>query len=220
VTAQEFWRRNAPARNLAELYYPPFSWADFERSLRKEAAGGDATLFGKFDFSETTGVASLKAALEELAGGQLPTSPDGQAVVPPRVFATLVQQAATVPMPLAEEERGRYPAWLATHVPPVTQAEAAVVAAALSRIDEQLKGMAYAAWLGFYNSAKGMGWDKPTLVQNANIWAGIMGCPEPPARMKKTIGMMGLKGVPGLRIDPTNGGGGSRGGGGGGGYGQ
>jgi hypothetical protein len=25
-------------------------------------------------------------------------------------------------MPLAEEERGRYPAWLATHVPPVTQA--------------------------------------------------------------------------------------------------
>ena len=121
VTAQEFWRRCAPARNPAELYYPPFSWADFERSLREEAAGGDATLFGKFDFSETTGVASLKAALEELAGGQLPTSPHGQAVVPPRVFATLVQQAATVPMPLAEEERERYPAWLASYVPPVQQ---------------------------------------------------------------------------------------------------
>jgi tRNA A37 threonylcarbamoyladenosine biosynthesis protein TsaE len=131
VTAQEFWRRNAPARNLAELYYPPFSWADFERSLRKEATGGDATLFGKFDFSETTGVASLKAALEELAGGQLPISPDGQAVVPPRVFATLVQQAATVPMPLAEEERGRYPAWLATYVPPVPQAAHDVLVKAL-----------------------------------------------------------------------------------------
>lgn len=31
---------------------------------------------------------------------------------------------------------------------------------------------AYAAWLGFYNSAKGMGWDKPTLVQQANRFAG------------------------------------------------
>ena len=32
---------------------------------------------------------------------------------------------------------------------------------------------AYAAWLGFYNSAKGMGWDKPTLVQQANMFSGV-----------------------------------------------
>ena len=31
---------------------------------------------------------------------------------------------------------------------------------------------AYAAWLGFYNSAKGMGWSKPELVQQANRFAG------------------------------------------------
>ena len=37
---------------------------------------------------------------------------------------------------------------------------------------------AYAAWLGFYNSAKGMGWDKPTLVQQANRFASE--CRRPP----------------------------------------
>jgi hypothetical protein len=31
---------------------------------------------------------------------------------------------------------------------------------------------AYAAWLGFYNSAKGMGWSKPELVQQANRFSG------------------------------------------------
>lgn len=33
----------------------------------------------------------------------------------------------------------------------------------------------YAAWLGFYNSAKGMGWSKPELVQQANRFAGEAG---------------------------------------------
>ena len=122
VSAQEFWRRRAPPRNPSDLYYPPFSWVDMERSLREEAAGGDSALFGKFDFSEPASVASLRAALEKLAGGQLPTTPDGDAVVPPRVFAALVQEAAaTVPMSLPAEERGRYPAWLARHVPPVPE---------------------------------------------------------------------------------------------------
>jgi ATP-dependent RNA helicase MSS116 len=49
---------------------------------------------------------------------------------------------------------------------------------------------AYAAWLGFYNSAKGMSWDKPTLVQQANRFSQVMGLMQPPALMKKTIGMM------------------------------
>lgn len=49
---------------------------------------------------------------------------------------------------------------------------------------------AYAAWLGFYNSTKGMGWSKPELVQQANRFAGVMGLSQPPALMKKTIGMM------------------------------
>ncbi len=34
---------------------------------------------------------------------------------------------------------------------------------------------AYAAWLGFYNSAKGMGWSKPELVEQANRFAGRSG---------------------------------------------
>lgn len=101
---------------------------------------------------------------------------------------------------------------------PITQQDNAAVQTALSRVirdNERLPEMAYAAWLGFYNSAKGMGWDKPTLVQQANRFASVMGLAEPPALLKKTIGMMGLKGVPGLRIDSGGGFGGGRGGGGG-----
>ncbi|PRW59356.1 DEAD box RNA helicase isoform B [Chlorella sorokiniana] len=102
---------------------------------------------------------------------------------------------------------------------PITPQDNAAVQAALGRVSrdhDRLPDMAYAAWLGFYNSAKGMGWDKPTLVQQANRFAGVMGLSEPPALLKKTIGMMGLKGVPGLRIDSGGGFGGGRGGGGGG----
>lgn len=94
-----------------------------------------------------------------------------------------------------------------------TPQDVAAVQAALPRVGDRLPEMAYAAWLGFYNSAKGMGWDKAALVQQANRFAGIMGLEQPPALMKKTIGMMGLRGVPGLRIDES--GGASRGGGGG-----
>lgn len=49
---------------------------------------------------------------------------------------------------------------------------------------------AYVAWLGFYNSARGMGWSKPELVARANGFAAIMGLAQPPALMKKTVGMM------------------------------
>jgi ATP-dependent RNA helicase MSS116 len=44
-------------------------------------------------------------------------------------------------------------------------------------------------------------------VQQANNYSAIMGLPMPPALEKKTIGKMGLKGVPGLRIDQGQGGG-------------
>lgn len=39
---------------------------------------------------------------------------------------------------------------------------------------------AYAAWLGFYNSAKGMGWSKPELVQQANRFSGGASPAAPP----------------------------------------
>lgn len=38
----------------------------------------------------------------------------------------------------------------------------------------------------------------------ANFWAmQVWGLPSPPSLQAKTIGMMGLKGVPGLRVDRT-----------------
>lgn len=51
---------------------------------------------------------------------------------------------------------------------------------------------------------------RPTIshtpqVQQANNYSSIMGLAMPPALEKKTIGKMGLKGVPGLRIDQGQG---------------
>ena len=96
-----------------------------------------------------------------------------------------------------------------------------VVSQALARVDVRTKEQAYVAWLGFYNGSCGkMGWSKEVLVQNANRYAlEVLGCPGLPGIMKKTVGMMGLKGVPGLNLVselPGGGGGGNRGGGGGG----
>ena len=82
--------------------------------------------------------------------------------------------------------------------------------------------MAYQAWLGFYNSVRELKWSKPELVANANRYAlECLLLPEIPALEPKTVGKMGLKGVPGLRIERfaggDGGGGGGKGGGGGGG---
>jgi ATP-dependent RNA helicase MSS116, mitochondrial len=61
---------------------------------------------------------------------------------------------------------------------------------------------AYQAWLGFYNShLRACNWDKVTLVQMANRFSEIIGFVESPTLDPKTVGKMGLKGVPGLRIE-------------------
>ena len=55
---------------------------------------------------------------------------------------------------------------------------------------------------GYYNGQlRKVKWDKKTLVNQANMWSKQVGIPEQPSLQKKTIGKMGLKGVPGLRID-------------------
>jgi ATP-dependent RNA helicase MSS116 len=60
---------------------------------------------------------------------------------------------------------------------------------------------AYQAWLGFYNSnLRSCGWDKNNLVVMANRYAQTIGFQSPPALEAKTIGKMGLKGIPGLNI--------------------
>ncbi|CAD7936777.1 unnamed protein product [Amoebophrya sp. A120] len=78
------------------------------------------------------------------------------------------------------------------------------------------KDQCYAAWLGYYNGLcpKRISWSKEKLVEQANLYAErVLYCDEQPTLMKKTVGMMGLKGVPGLRIEGGGGGGGQKGGG-------
>ncbi|KAK9795928.1 hypothetical protein WJX73_005803 [Symbiochloris irregularis] len=70
----------------------------------------------------------------------------------------------------------------------------------MPRVSESTKGKAYQAFLGFYKGQRGLKWSSAQLVEQANYYASIMGCPEPPAILAKTVGMMGLKGTPGLNI--------------------
>jgi ATP-dependent RNA helicase MSS116 len=69
---------------------------------------------------------------------------------------------------------------------------------ALADLDN--KSRVYQAWLGYYKtSLKVLKWSAADLVREANIFAlDGLDCPEVPALEKKTIGKMGLKGVPGL----------------------
>jgi len=61
---------------------------------------------------------------------------------------------------------------------------------------------AYRAWLGYYNGhLKKVQWDKKQLVQQANMWGSEVGLKSQPAIQKRTVGKMGLKGVPGLKLE-------------------
>jgi ATP-dependent RNA helicase MSS116 len=61
---------------------------------------------------------------------------------------------------------------------------------------------AYVAWLGFYNSnLKRVGFDRTMVVTMANRFAReVMLLDQLPMIEKKTVGKMGLKGVPGIRL--------------------
>jgi hypothetical protein len=62
----------------------------------------------------------------------------------------------------------------------------------------------YGAWLGFYNGNKRNcgSWNNAQLVEAANLFSVSLGFApgQPPRLEKKTVGKMGLKGVPGLRL--------------------
>ena len=61
---------------------------------------------------------------------------------------------------------------------------------------------AYRAWLGYYNShLKKVRWDKKQLVIQANAWGSEVGLRGQPSLQKRTVGKMGLKGVPGVKIE-------------------
>ena len=71
--------------------------------------------------------------------------------------------------------------------------------------DLETRRKAYSALLGFYKShLKALQWSTTELVQQANAFAlEGMQCPEVPGLQKKTIGMMNLRGVPGLVVQPN-----------------
>lgn len=73
---------------------------------------------------------------------------------------------------------------------------------AMYAIDEITKQRAYSSFLGFFAGSgllKPLRMDKTDLVRMANEMAMQgMHCPEPPPMEKKTVGKMGLKGVPGF----------------------
>lgn len=77
---------------------------------------------------------------------------------------------------------------------------AAAADQAARRVDPKTGAQAYQAWLGYYNGCNSARMPKPQLVAMANEWARIMGLPGPPRLEKKTVGKMGLKGVPGLNV--------------------
>ncbi|KAJ3224031.1 hypothetical protein HDU81_008792 [Chytriomyces hyalinus] len=94
------------------------------------------------------------------------------------------------------------------------QENARLVMQGLQNVSEETKSMAYAAWLGFYNSLlKEIRWKggKDELVTEANRYAvSCLGCAVVPGISKKTVGKMGLKGVPGLTLVDDNARGGQR----------
>ena len=84
----------------------------------------------------------------------------------------------------------------------VDPAAAETMRAAMARVKEQTKAQHYSAWLGFYKPfMKKMGLTPEGLVREANsVATDVLGLDEPPGMLKKTVGMIGLKGVPGLNI--------------------
>jgi ATP-dependent RNA helicase MSS116, mitochondrial len=74
----------------------------------------------------------------------------------------------------------------------------------LTALPDEEKSKAYRAWMGYYNTyLKRMGWTKTDLIREAGLLAvSAFGWTEriPPPIEPKTVGLMGLKGLPGLNI--------------------
>jgi len=69
---------------------------------------------------------------------------------------------------------------------------------------KQSAQQAYSSWIGYYNGhLKLLGWDKVTLVAKAHLYSTTLGLTDVPALSARAIGMMGLRGVPGVRVEAT-----------------
>ncbi|KAK4202048.1 putative ATP-dependent RNA helicase MSS116 mitochondrial precursor [Triangularia verruculosa] len=72
----------------------------------------------------------------------------------------------------------------------------------LQKVPEQTKFQAYTAFLGFnVTIARQLGLQYAEVVQLANEFAYSMGCEEVPEVEQRTVSKMGLRGIPGLRIE-------------------
>ena len=71
---------------------------------------------------------------------------------------------------------------------------------AMDKVPDEAKTQAYQAWLGYnFSNMKNFKWTTEDLVREANRFAmEDMRCSELPRLLNKTVGKMGLKGVPGL----------------------
>ncbi|KAL2132734.1 hypothetical protein VTI74DRAFT_3444 [Chaetomium olivicolor] len=79
---------------------------------------------------------------------------------------------------------------------------AEIIKAALAKVPEQTKIQAYIGNLGFIKSLmKKYRLDAPAVVDLANRFAKSFGLDELPELSPKTVGMMGLRGVPGLVVE-------------------
>ncbi|KAF2212116.1 hypothetical protein CERZMDRAFT_98030 [Cercospora zeae-maydis SCOH1-5] len=84
---------------------------------------------------------------------------------------------------------------------PAIENQAREIEAAFVNVDELTKAKAYQAWLGFNKVfTKQLQLTNEGLVEQANEYASVMGCPETPMIDKRVVGKMGLKGVPGLNV--------------------
>merc|ERR1719235_1919586 len=83
---------------------------------------------------------------------------------------------------------------------------------AMKKVPEDTYSVAYQAWLGFYNShLRKLGWSPENLVEYENYcFVDVCGLKEVPPLQAKTVGKMGLKGVPGLNIEKSGVGGGGK----------
>lgn len=80
-------------------------------------------------------------------------------------------------------------------------AERAVKNVSSDKVLRNSAEQAYRAWLGYYNGhLKKVRWDKRRLVEQANMFGTEVGLVEQPSIEKRTVGKMGLKGVPGLKV--------------------
>ena len=80
----------------------------------------------------------------------------------------------------------------------VEEHNARTVLPALKRLDEKTASMGYQAWLGYYNSnLKRIGWNKISLVENANLFSkNVLNLQTPPGLQKENYRKNGFEGNP------------------------